>query len=131
VRRGVEVDERQAGAELFQQRVLEVGGADMLGQRLLDHRQKVPVGQRAARHRDDAAAGGHLAVREAIVQRRQQLAQREVAGSAEDDEIERRHRYDLGGQGHPADGSSDDEAWKQLPCPSTRPKLFPVWALAA
>ena len=41
-----------------------------------------------ARHREDAPAGRQLAVAEGLEQRRHQLAPGEVAGAAEEDEIE-------------------------------------------
>jgi hypothetical protein len=48
----------------------------------------VGVAALVARHRQDAAARRQLAVAEGLEQRRHQLAPGEVAGAAEEDEVE-------------------------------------------
>ena len=67
----------------------------MLVQRLGRALAKPVVVQIGARRADDARFRRHLPVAEPVVQRRQQLAQRQVAGGAEHHAVERRNRNDL------------------------------------
>ena len=73
--------------------------ADELHQRRLDLRQIGLARQLAARGADHAALRRELAVAVAVVEARQQLAHGEVAGGAEDDEIEDGDGDDLCGHG--------------------------------
>ena len=59
------------------------------------------VGEPAAGDADDARPVGHLPGGVAVVERRQQLAAGEVAGGAEDDEVERIDRDHARGHARP------------------------------
>ena len=72
----------------------------------LDLRHIVLRGELAAGDADDPAALGHLLVALAPVERRHQLADAEIAGGAEDDEVEDGDGDDLGGHG----GASQEAA---------------------
>jgi len=63
-------------------------GAIHLDEALLDERAVLVVGTLVAGDGQDAAAIGQLAVAERLEQRRHQLSPREVAGAAEEYEIE-------------------------------------------
>ena len=60
------------------------------------------VGVVVARDRKDASTGGQLAVAEGLEQRGHQLAPREVAGAADDDEIERHALRPISRRSRPA-----------------------------
>ncbi len=68
---------------------LEFTRLEAATQRLLDFGQVFVASQGAATGRDDAALRGDLSVAVAVVQRRQQLAHRQVAGSAKNNQVER------------------------------------------
>ena len=92
----VEADVMQAGAEALHRILVQVGGGDMVLQRLAPH-----AWRNASSARSERAApmmrdsGGICPSQQPVVQRRQQLAQRQVAGGAEHHAIEHVHRYDL------------------------------------
>ena len=65
---------------------------DEPGAVFLDPLDVLLAGQVLARDADDAAMGTEIAVAMPVVQRRQQLAHRKVAGAAEEDEINRARR---------------------------------------
>ena len=85
------------------QEILHRGGVEIrlheLPQALLGTGAVAIVGEVGARGGDDAAGVVELPVTEAVVERGQQLAHRQVAGGAEDDVIELRDGNDLGHHG--------------------------------
>ena len=85
---GIERHIADPGSERVEHALVEIGCGDVLAAGLLDHGRGSRRGRESrARGRHDPAAVRHLAVAEPIVERRHQLAQRQVAGPAEDDEI--------------------------------------------
>ena len=69
--------------------LVEAFGRDELDAVFLDARDILLAGQLLARDADDAAVAAEIAVAVPVVQRRQQLAHRKVAGAAEEDELDR------------------------------------------
>ena len=86
----------QASAEAVHHGGVEIGGGDMVLQRLHGTLAEAVVADVRAGGADDARLRRHLPVAHPIVQRRQQLAQRQVAGGAEYHAVEDRDGNDLG-----------------------------------
>ena len=93
--RRVEPDVAEAAAEPVGGVGVEVVARDVLAQRLAGALAVGVVVQVGARRGDDVRIRRHLAVAEAVVERRQQLAQRQVAGGAEHHAVEGRDGNDL------------------------------------
>ena len=93
--RRVERDIGKACQEAPQRFVIERIGGNVLGERFLGAAAEALIAQIGPCGADDARIVGDLAVAAAVVQRRQQLAQRQVAGGAEHHAVERLDRNDL------------------------------------
>ncbi len=89
----------QALDELLDLPVIAIGFLDVLVQRLTGEVAELVRAHVGARRADDARAADDLAVRSAVVKRRDQLAFGKVAGTAENDIVERIDRNDLAGHG--------------------------------
>ena len=74
---------------------IELSAIEIVLQRLFDQAEIIVTRQRAATDRDDAAVAGYLTVTIAVIQRRQQLAQRKVTGAAENNKVKNTDRYEL------------------------------------
>ena len=95
----IDGDMRQQAEEAGDDRIVAVGRGQELLERLAHGRAVGVVRNLAARDRDDAAAVGDLAVLQAVVERRQQLATGKIAGPAEDDVVEGWNGNDAIGHG--------------------------------
>ena len=83
----VDADVLEAGDELFGRLGVEVGGGHEAGQLAADLVAVAVVVEACSRRGDDADVGGQLPVAVALVEGGQQLADGEVAGAAEDDDV--------------------------------------------
>ncbi len=97
--------------------LVQIGLGHVLAQRRVDLPHIVVALEIAAGAADDPALGQQLAVEIAVVEAGQQLAAREIAGAAEDHEVEGLDGNDLGGHGGalpragPAAGRSSRKRW--------------------
>ena len=102
----------QPAEEPLDRPVVEVGRVQVVGQRRAHLAPPALVVQLGAGDPEDAVVVGQLALEAAVVERGQQLAQREVAGAAEDDEVapggqRRRRHVRSGGVVHAVHGKKD------------------------
>ena len=92
---GVGRDVAHPAEEFRQLGLVDILRLHVLEDRLLGKGAELFVAQLAARRADDPGRLGKLVVALAVIERRQELALRKVAGAAENDEVERIDRDDL------------------------------------
>jgi hypothetical protein len=92
---GVRRDIGKSVEKRFQFLGVDVFLGDVLGNRLLGEGPEFRVAHLAARRADDASRFRKLMIALAVVERRQKLALRQIAGTTEYDEVERVDGNDL------------------------------------
>jgi hypothetical protein len=96
---GIRLDIAQAIAESTPLLLVEFAVGE-IGTQCRFHLVEIAVAAEfTASHRDDAAVCDDLPVAVAMIEGRQELAHRQVAGSAENDEVEDLHGEELGHRG--------------------------------